>query len=123
MDLHERRQLLAPQPSHETDHEIVVRLERTVTFANDQDAAQVRIMYVPDRLVLPGESLQNYFDAVAKADLGSLENLAIEMLDDFNNEIVPRWVQIDIFLKGSQITTTDRQPGWDNPDLLSRINN
>ena len=121
MDTHERRQLLAAIPGPDTEHEILVRLEQTVSFKGEPDPIQIRIMYIPDRLVLPGESVQAYFEAVSTLDCDSLETLAVQLLDDFNNEIVPRWVQIDIITTGVQTTATDRQPGWDNPNLLSSI--
>ena len=121
MDLHERRALLTGKSSPDTEHEILVRLEQTVSFKGEPDPIQIRIMYIPDRLVLPGESVQAYFEAVSTLDCDSLETLAVQLLDDFNNEIVPRWVQIDIITTGVQTTATDRQPGWDNPNLLSSI--
>ncbi|MBT3906662.1 MAG: hypothetical protein HOB79_16000 [Rhodospirillaceae bacterium] len=121
MDTHERRQLLAAIPGPDTEHEILVRMEQAVSFEGDQNSTQIRIMYIPDRLLLPDESLRAYFNVVSTLDYGSLETLAVKLLDDFNNEIVPRWVQIDITTTGAQITATDRQPGWDNPNLLSTI--
>jgi len=108
----------------------MVQLVRPVTFLENQKSISVRIMYVPDRLVLPNEILENYFNAIANANYKSLESLAVEILDDVNNEIVPRWVQIDISALGesgaeeinTHVTTIERQPYWDNPSLLSRIN-
>jgi 7-cyano-7-deazaguanine reductase len=130
VNTHERRKLLVPKPSPDTEHEIMVQLERPVTFLENQKSISVRIMYVPDRLVLPNEILEIYFNAIANANYKSLESLAVEILDDVNNEIVPRWVQIDISALGesgaeeinTHVTTIDRQPYWDNPSLLSRIN-
>jgi 7-cyano-7-deazaguanine reductase len=130
MDTNERRKLLAPIPNPDTDHEIMVQLERLVTFPENQKSINVRIMYVPDRLVLPSENLESYFSVISNADYNSLESLAVRILDDINNEIVPCWVQVDISTLGKDgseevntlITAIDRQPDWDNPNLLSRIN-
>ena len=121
MDIHDRRGLLAAIPGPDTEHEVLVRLEQTVSFKGEPDPIQIRIMYIPDRLVLPGKCLQAYFNAVSTSDCEAQEALAVQLLDDFNNEIVPRWVQIDIITTGVQTTATDRQPGWDNPNLLSSI--
>ncbi len=121
MDIHDRRQLLATEPSPESEYEILVRLEQAVSIEGDQEVSQVRIMYIPDHLVLRRESLRTYLDIVSNLDQGSLESLAVKLLDDFNNEIVPRWVQIDIIYNGTQITATDRQPSWENSNLLSSI--
>ncbi len=87
-------------------------------------------MYVPDRLVLTSENLWSYFSEISKADYKSLESLATEILDDVNNEIVPRWVQINISALGNAeskecntlVIAIDRQPDWDNSNLLSRAN-
>ena len=51
------------------------------------------------------------------------------ILDDINNEVVARWVQItvsspdptDSALEFHGIVLEDRQPKWDNPALLSRL--
>jgi 7-cyano-7-deazaguanine reductase len=104
----------------------MVQLDGPITFSKNQKTINVLIMYVPDRLVLTRECLEIYFSSISNASYKSLESLAIEILDDVNNEIVPRWVQIDISALGSAgspecntlITAIDRQPGWDNSNLL-----
>ena len=129
MEIQDRRNLLATNLSPKTNHEIVVELEKLITFEEDKSLACIRVMYVPDRLILPYQSLQTYLDATSKITVNSLEELAVEMLDDFINEILPRWVQINISIQdknaidriSGRITITDRQPGWENSNLLSRV--
>ena len=51
------------------------------------------------------------------------------ILDDVNNEVVPRWVQVTVTAPGDRaagvdghgVMLEDRQPRWDNPALLSRL--
>ena len=55
-----------------------------------------------------------------------LETLGLALLDEINNEIVPRWVQIAVSADspGSLAETvilTDRQPNWDNPEILGAL--
>lgn len=129
MEIQDRRNLLATNLSPKTNHEIVVELEKLIFFEEDKSLACIRIMYVPDRLILPHQSLQTYLDAISKVPVNSLEELAVAMLDDFINEVLPRWVQINISVQdknaidrvSGRITVTDRQPGWENSNLLSRI--
>ena len=48
------------------------------------------------------------------------------MLDDVNNELIPRWAQVELTAGPGDagdchgVIIEDRQPGWDNPALLAR---
>lgn len=107
------RELLAAAPSPDPRHDYLVGLEGMVG-----DAA-VAVRYVPDRLVATAESTAGYFAALdAETANASVEALALMVLDDFNNELVPRW--IEILVKRDRplrhwAQVEDRQPGWDNP--------
>lgn len=78
--------------------------------------AAVKVRYVPDRLTATAESAASYFAALdANA---SVEVVALMVLDDFNNELVPRWIEVSVrrdqpLRHWAQVE--DRQPGWDNP--------
>jgi NADPH-dependent 7-cyano-7-deazaguanine reductase QueF len=88
---------------------------------------RVTIRYIPDRDIVIAPAFQRYLDQIDD-DCGqqSLEQLVIDILDDFNNEIVPRWVQIRA-ARGSgdgphhHVLIEDRQPKWDNPALLAQL--
>jgi len=85
------------------------------------------IRYVPDGVVLEKESLGAYLDVIASTEWTSLEGIATAILDDLNNEVVPRWVHVS--LSGPEdengarhsVIMEDRQPDWENPDLLARL--
>jgi len=88
--------------------------------------ARIAIRYIPDKDIVTPRSFHRYLDALRDDDSQALENLAIAILDDFNNEIVPRWVQIRVTRHGAgepdhQVLIEDRQPKWDNPALLARL--
>jgi 7-cyano-7-deazaguanine reductase len=63
------------------------------------------------------------------AGFASLEALATAVLDDINNEVVARWVQVVISapapdepgVDGHSVMLEDRQPKWENDSLLSRL--
>lgn len=55
--------------------------------------------------------------------------LAMALLGDFSNELVPRWIEIVVVTESSgpagerthRVVLQDRQPKWRNDDLLSRL--
>jgi 7-cyano-7-deazaguanine reductase len=89
-------------------------------------AATVTLRYVPDKLILPIAAFAEYLAAFDATMSGSLEEIALAALSDINNEVVPRWVQIVAAQTGDvtashQVLIEDRQPKWDNPALLARL--
>lgn len=101
------RELLTPAPSPDPRHDYLVGLQGMV------GEAEVHIRYVPDRLIVSAQSAAAYLAALDPAC--SAEELALRILDDFNNELVPRWAQVtarrDQPLR-HWATVEDRQPGW-----------
>lgn len=87
--------------------------------------AEVELRYVPDKLLLQEEAFGLYLESLPKPD--SLESLAAMVLDDLNNELVPRFQQIrvtadpDCLDAGHAVLIEDRRPRWDNPALLARL--
>lgn len=87
----------------------------------------VNLCYVPDKWLVTPESFTHYLDGLDDRETASGEALAALILDDLNNELVPRWAQIivrdtRILPPGTHgILVEDRQPHWDNVALLSRV--
>ena len=87
---------------------------------------QIRIQYVPDRWILPSTILQPYLAALPQGQCDQLEKLALTILEDVINELVPRWVQIvaseEVPQQGAhRILVEDRQPNWGNQALLAGV--
>lgn len=119
----------------------VRRRERLVATANPESAldylsilqgetpdaaARLTVSYVPDKLTVSVDSFADYLSGFEAEIFQSLESLALAVLKDINNEIVPRWVQVAATRTGEHATehhvvVEDRQPKWDNPALLSRL--
>ncbi|MPY74118.1 MAG: hypothetical protein GEU87_07640 [Alphaproteobacteria bacterium] len=88
----------------------------------------VQLTFVPDKLLLEAGAFDAYlagFDADAAS---AVEPLALDILDDINNEIVPRWVRVVVSMPrdGSaarmhKVVAEDRQPNWDNPRILLHV--
>lgn len=108
----------APNPDLSIDYLSVLKGEAPSA------AATVTLRYVPDKLTLPTAAFVRYLAAFDGSMAGSLEEIALAALGDINNEVVPRWVQIVAARTGAadhQVIIEDRQPKWDNPALLARL--
>jgi 7-cyano-7-deazaguanine reductase len=117
-----RRSLLSASANPTILHDYLSILEG----AARNGGAQITIRYVPDKSILPLDAFSRYLAALEDISGEPLESLAAIILDDFNNEIVPRWVQIvaarnDDGQARQGVLIEDRQPNWDNPSLLSHL--
>lgn len=112
-----------PNPNRETDY--VVLLGGCVRPRGFAAPLNLRLHYVPDRLIASTEGWRRYLEALSADDLETIEALAGQVLSDINNEIVPRWLSVTVSDSGGgpahAVVIEDRQPKWDNPDLLDRI--
>lgn len=113
--------VLTHNPNRRLDY--VISLEGIVKNATSR---KVRLRYVPDRNILTPESFARYLDGLGAMTWESHEQVAAHILNDINNEVVARWVQIVLQVSNDPATPhlvmmEDRQPKWDNPDLLSRL--
>ena len=89
------------------------------------DGSLLRLTYVPGKLILAAHALPAYLDALNAAL--PPEALAHVVLDDLNDELVPRWVQIVIerpptgpAALGLRVLVEDREPHWDDAALMRR---
>jgi 7-cyano-7-deazaguanine reductase len=119
-----RRALLETEANPHEGLDYLVALSAAVVLPGSP-AVTLRLRYVPDRRLLTTESFNRYLGALAAEQAPTLEGLAATFLDDANNELVPRWVQVSASLAQDARPThavllEDRQPHWDNPALLAR---
>ncbi len=129
MDLHERRNFLKTVDNPDRRIDYVVTLGGRVRHETDGSTpALLRLRYVPDALILPPQPFIDYLSALSNLSWPSIEQLANVVLDDFNNEIVPRWVQLNISaplggkMEGEHsVTLEDHQPNWQNETLIGRL--
>jgi len=129
MDPRERRSLISTARNPDARIDYVADLDGQIPGAGGVEPMLVSLRYVPDRLVLVPASYGAYLDALQDNDWSSLEHVAVTVLDDINDEVVARWVQVRISGPESghadilrhNVLVEDRQPGWDNQALLSRL--
>ena len=107
-------------PKPQLDYRISI--ERELRLSGQESSVRVTLRYIPDRLVLDPRCLDCYWDAVLSIPWEDLDALAMVILDDVNNELVPRWVSVRLATdlangtSGYTIDMEDRQPDWDgNP--------
>lgn len=112
-----------PNPNREIDY--VVILEGTVQPRGVTAPLSLTLCYVPDRLIIETGEWKKYLAELSADGMSTLEELAARILSDANNEVVPRWLSVvvcdDTPGPSHKVVIEDRQPTWDNPDLLRRI--
>lgn len=121
-----RRTLLATTPNPGQRQDYMVMLEGTFAVGWTDHPVRATLRYVADRCVLSLDAFNAYLDALTGGDEPTLEAVAMTMLDDVNNELIPRWAQVELTAGPGRtgdchrVIIEDRQPGWDNPTLLAR---
>ncbi len=127
MDLRERRSLLSstPNPDRRLDYVCVLGSDLTLSIA--ATPLKFRIRYVPDRVILTPESLSAYLEKVAKDHWDSLEDFSVTVLNDINDELVARWIEVYLTSEDGEkhhdVVLEERQPEWQDKGLLSRLPN
>ncbi|MDF1749953.1 MAG: hypothetical protein P1V34_13860, partial [Alphaproteobacteria bacterium] len=80
------------------------------------DSATVTLRYVPDKLLIQEDAFGIYLSALPETE--TLESLSAMVLDDLNNELVPRFLQIRVTASrdgldaGHAVLIEDRRPRW-----------
>lgn len=114
-----RRHLLTTAPNPDARHDYLVDLE-----GEPIPGTRLAVRYVPDRLIADPAGFAAYLRALAGPAGGGLEALALAVLDDLNNELVPRWAEVTAERSAPlphRVVVEDRQPNWDNPPLFARM--
>lgn len=107
-----RRNCLTTQanPREDLDYKITVtrRMDTSV------GALDLELSTIPDRWVLAPDALDRWIDHVAQVQWIGLGDLAGALLDDINNEMVPRWARVALTTKDGEqsLVVSDQQPQW-----------
>lgn len=127
MDLMERRAFLGTSPNADRKLDYIVTLAGHLP--NSGGGRDIVLRYIPDRNVLDAKAFGDYLEALSSETWDTPEDLAVTILSDISNEIVSRWAQVNLSMPELQhhavathsVIIEDRQPGWDNPSLLARL--
>ncbi|WP_417836776.1 hypothetical protein [Thalassospira tepidiphila] len=129
LEIYQRRNLIHTEPNPGTRIDYVVTLQSNLTGAKDVFPARLTLRYVPDRLILKTSNLAEYYAEIASIEFENFEAAAVLLMDDFNNELVPRWISLRLDKQTAdndqvfhhETALEDRQPKWGNPRLLDRL--
>lgn len=128
MDMIERRGHLSSTANPDKKLDYIVTLQGHLPNSHGR-SRHIVLRYVPDREVLDAKAFGLYLEALSQTPWPTPEDLAVTVLTDINNEVVARWIQVSLSVPERQhhavethaVVIEDRQPGWDNPSLLSRL--
>ena len=94
----------------------------------DHGTFNVRITYVPDASILNVPSFHSYLMVLDSFSEMTPEWSGKTLLEDINNELVPRWVRVTLIGRpGIEIVGSyrclfqDSQPNWTNPALTAAV--
>ena len=129
MKVKERRALLETHANPDSALDYVSGLHGTLQAFGLGKPTLLSIHYVPDRIIIDPAAFGRYLEALSALEWDSLEQLATEVLGDFNDHLIGRWVRVVVTapegaypgVGSHEVLIEDRQPGWDNPSLLSRL--
>jgi hypothetical protein len=120
--------LLQQRSNSRSDIDYVVALDGSMRDGGGHGRCRVRLTYVPDKLLLDAGAFTAYLAAFDEGETAPIETLALAILDDIGNEIVPRWAQVVVSQPhgaagaGMQcVIVEERQPNWDNARILARL--
>ncbi|PIW26187.1 MAG: hypothetical protein COW30_16300 [Rhodospirillales bacterium CG15_BIG_FIL_POST_REV_8_21_14_020_66_15] len=125
MDLWQRRAVLEPAANPDRNIDFVSSLAGTMTALGG--SVGVTLRYVPDALTVTPAAFIAYLKALEGVEWPSQENLATTILQDVNNEVIPRWVQVTTRRGDAdgapqhKVLVEDRQPQWNNAALLAHL--
>ena len=129
MDIHKRRALLICDRNPDIKLDYVISITGHMANSGEVNSSFIHLRYVPDKTILKPASFGRYLDALGTMKWKTLEEGAAAILNDINNELVTRWLQLSISAPNQvhhgidrhEVMLEDCQPNWDNVGLLSRL--
>lgn len=121
MTLTERRALIHSQSNPNKALDYVV----TLKDGDQSRGIEVSFRYIPDKVILDRAGFTTYLQAVLENST-TLEEAGTTILEDMNNELVARWLQVKLAqhqgdLSEHLVVLEDHQPQWNNPHLKDRF--
>ncbi len=124
-EIDRRRSILETSRNPKSRLDYTIGLERRLSVPGLAENIQLTVRYIPDIFVLNTESFDEYCALLAEKEWESLEAVTGTIIDDFNNELIPRWIEVSLKtrLPGGEtdyeVVMDDRQPSWTRQALLT----
>ncbi len=119
-----RRNLLNTRANPRPDRDYRITLRKTRADRTGGVWAEITIDYVPDRLICNPAKIAAYYNLLTQQPWSGIEEVANAIIDDFSNELIPRWISVTVAGETDGIVLKaqieDKQPLWNNPALLGR---
>ena len=71
----------------------------------------ILLRYIPDRLVADHISVKEYLNSQLSIEWPMPEKMLLKMIEDVQNELVPKWLEVEYNLQGIVVKIEDKQPG------------
>ena len=117
--IRKRRELIRTEPAPHPRHDAIV------TLSGEFIGKKLRLRYIPDRDVVLTSCLETYLDALSTHSDGTLETITQMILEDFNDQAIPSWLEVTLTEDAGnfahQVRIEDRQPHWKDRGLLDRL--
>ena len=75
------------------------------------DPVLIRLRLVPDKLIADHRSLKNHIDEIINKNWSSPEEMSLAIIENINNELIPKWLEVIYAHEGVSVKIEDRQPG------------
>ena len=129
MDTQERRRLIKLETNPDIKLDYIISISSHFITKEVFENSIVSLRYVPDKLIIRPESFGYYLRELGMLRWEALEDIAATTLNDINNELIARWLQVIISTPGKvyhdidfhKVLIEDKQPNWNNEELLSRL--
>ncbi len=71
----------------------------------------ILLRYIPDRLVADHESAKKYLNSQLAIEWPTPEEMLFKVIEDVQNELVPKWLEVQYNHQGIVVKIEDKQPG------------
>lgn len=81
------------------------------------DPVNISITVIPDKLTADHSSIILYLKEMAAKEWKNPEQMILNVIEDINNTLVPKWLDVVYEKNGVTLKIEDRQPGLESLDL------
>lgn len=82
-----------------------------VISVETKEPIYLKVRFVPDKLIAEHGSIKNYIAWVLTQTWPSPEEMILTIIEEINNELVPKWVEVFYSKNGVSIKLEEQQPG------------
>ena len=78
------------------------------------DPVVITVRIIPDKLITDHASLKAYVQTTLIDTKSCPEDIILSIIEEINNELVPKWLEVFYEHDGVSVKIEDQQPGLDN---------